>query len=76
MKLVRQMAEEHGITVLVVIHDLNLALRYCNKFLFVKEGEVYDYGDESVVTEKALLDVYGINASLITHDDKKFAIID
>ncbi len=75
MKLVRQMAEEHGITVLVVIHDLNLALRYCNRFLFIKDGEVYDYGDTSVVTEKALSDVYGIQSSLITHDNKKFAII-
>jgi len=76
MKLVRQMAQEHGITVLVVIHDLNLALRYCNRFLFIKDGEVYDYGDESVVTEKALMDVYGINASLVTYDNKKFAIIE
>jgi iron complex transport system ATP-binding protein len=76
MKLVRQMAQEQGITVLVVIHDLNLALRCCNRFLFIKDGEVYDYGDESVVTEKALLDVYGIKASLLTYDNKKFAIIE
>jgi iron complex transport system ATP-binding protein len=76
MKLVCQIAREQGITVLVVIHDLNLALRYCNRFLFIKDGEVYDYGDESVVTENALLDVYGINASLITYDNKKLAIIE
>lgn len=76
MKLVCQMAREHGITVLVVIHDLNLALRYCNRFLFIKDGGVYDYGDETVVTAQALQDVYGINASLIVHDNKKFAIIE
>ena len=75
MKLVRQMALEQGISVLVVIHDLNLALRYCNRFLFIKDSSVYDYGDGSVVTEKALRDVYGINASLGIHDNKKFAII-
>ena len=76
MKLVRQMAQARGITVLVVIHDLNLALRYCSRFLLIKDGEVYDYGNESVVTEQALLDVYGIQASLITHENKKFAIIE
>ena len=76
MKLVRHMAKEHGITVLVVIHDLNLALRYCNRFLFIKDGEVYGYGDESVVTEQALRDVYGINATLITYDNKKFSMIE
>lgn len=76
MKLVRNMAKEKGITVLVVIHDLNLALRYCNKFLFIKDGVVYDYGDESVITEKALKEVYEIDASLIEHDGRKFAVIE
>lgn len=76
MKLVREMAQEHGITVLVVIHDLNLALRYCNRFLFVKDGLVYDYGDQSVITQQSLRDVYGIDASIITHQGKKFAIIE
>ncbi len=76
MKLVREMAQEHGITVLVVIHDLNLALRYCNRFLFVKDGLVYDYGDQSIITQQSLRDVYGIDASIITHQGKKFAIIE
>lgn len=76
MKLVRTMAREKGITVLVVIHDLNLALRSCNKFLFIKDGLVYEYGDDTVITEKALSDVYGVSASIITHDGKKFAIIE
>lgn len=76
MKLVREMAQEHGITVLVVIHDLNLALRYCNQFLFVKDGLVYDYGDQSIITQQSLRDVYGIDASIITHQGKKFAIIE
>ena len=70
MKLVRSMAEETGITVLVIIHDLNLALRYCNKFVLVKDGTVYDFGDSSVITEKALRDVYGIEAKLIKTDDR------
>jgi len=76
MRLVRTMAAEKGITVLVVIHDLNLALRSCNKFLFIKNGLVYDYGDDTAVTEKTLADVYGVNASIITHNGRKFAVIE
>lgn len=75
MKLVKQMAEERGIIVLVVIHDINLALRYCNQYLLIKDGLVHDYGDDSIITEKALHDVYGIDASLIFHENRKFAII-
>lgn len=76
MKLVKQMAQEQGITVLVVIHDLNLALRYCNRFILIKDGLVYDNGDKSVITETALYDVYGIHTTLISHEDRKFAIVE
>lgn len=76
MKLVKQIAEEQGITVLVVIHDLNLALRYCNRFILIMDGLVYDYGDQSVITETALYHVYGIETTLISHQNRKFAIVE
>jgi len=75
MSLVKQIAKEREIIVLVVIHDLNLALRYCNQYLLIKDGLVHDYGDDSIITEKALHDVYGIHTSLIFHGNRKFAII-
>jgi len=76
MALVKSMAVEKGICVLIVIHDLNLALRYCDRFLFIKDSEVYDYGDISVVTEKALQEVYGIKASILQHEGKTLAVIE
>ncbi len=75
MRVVWEMAHEHGITVLVVIHDLNLALKYCSRFLFIKDGLVYRYGNETVVTEQTLEAVYGIHASLMSHNGRKFAVI-
>lgn len=65
---VRTLCKEASLTVLMVIHDLNLALRYCDKFLFLKDGEVYRYGDKSVITEELLEIVYGIPTRLITVD--------
>ena len=76
MRIVKEMAKERGIVVLVVIHDLNLALRHCNRYLFIKDGLVYDYGDSAIITEKTLQDVYGIRSTLMAHDDRKFAIIE
>lgn len=76
MHLVKQMAEENSFAVLVVIHDLNLALRCCNRFVMVRNGVVYDDGDADVITEQALRDVYGIQATLILHENRKFAIIE
>ena len=65
---VRTLCKEASLTVLMVIHDLNLALRYCDKFLFLKDGEVYRFGDKSVITEEVLEAAYGIPTRLITVD--------
>jgi iron complex transport system ATP-binding protein len=75
LALVRQLARERNISVLIVIHDLNLALRYCDKFVFIREGVVYRYGDASTVTSKTIFDVYGINAVVTEVNGKKTAVI-
>ena len=62
MKLVRQVADEKNITVLVVIHDLSLAMRFCDKFLLMKDGKVFIYGDKSVLTDGNIFPVYGMHA--------------
>ena len=62
MKLVRQVADEKNITVLVVIHDLSLAMRFCDKFLLMKDGKVFIYGDKSVLTDENIYPVYGMHA--------------
>ena len=62
MKLVRQVADEKNITVLVVIHDLSLAMRFCDKFLLMKDGKVFIYGDKSVLNDENIYPVYGMHA--------------
>jgi iron complex transport system ATP-binding protein len=75
LALVRRMARERNISVLIVIHDLNLALRYCDKFVFIKDGLIYRYGDASVITTETILDVYGINAVVTEVHGKRIAVI-
>ena len=41
MELVRQITKERGLTSLIVLHDLNLALRFCDRFLFLREGRAF-----------------------------------
>jgi iron complex transport system ATP-binding protein len=75
LALVRRMAQERNIGVLIVIHDLNLALRYCDKFVFISGGVVYRHGDASIITEKTIFDVYGIKAVVTEVSGKKIAVI-
>jgi iron complex transport system ATP-binding protein len=75
LALVRRMARERNISALIVIHDLNLALRYCDKFVFIKDGVIYRYGDASIITTETILDVYGITAVVTEVSGKKIAVI-
>lgn len=66
LEIIREIAKEENISVFIVIHDLNLALRYCDKFLFVKNGKVYAYGGKEIVTPGNIRAVYGISAAVET----------
>lgn len=75
MALVRQVAREQGITVLIVIHDLNLAVRYCDKFYFIKDRIGYSYGGLETVTQETIENVYGIHAEIAEVHGKKVVIL-
>ena len=76
MALVRQLAREQGFTVITVIHDLNLALRFCDKFYFLKAGRGYSYGGIETVTADTLAAVYGLRAEVVDVRGKKTVIIE
>lgn len=76
MALVQELAKERGITVIAVLHDLNLALRFCDKFYFLKAGEGCCYGGADMVTEDTLRRVYGIRTEIVNIRGKKNVIIE
>ena len=74
MALVRRIAREQGITVLIVIHDLNLALRYCDRFYFLKDRRGYSYGGIETVTADVIREVYGIRAQIAEFSGSRVVI--
>lgn len=55
-----------GAGVLVVMHDLNLALRYADHVVLMCAGRVHDQGPaEAVLTSKNLATVYGVAADVV-----------
>lgn len=75
MQLAVDIARTDGILVIVVLHDLNLALRYCDRFLLIKDGSVYSYGDHEIITEKAISDIFNVSASIITLNGQKLVVV-
>ena len=76
LKLVRSICHKDQITAIVVIHDLNLALRFCDRFLLLKGGEVFRYGDRSVLDGEALRQVYGVQAKVVEVEDRHMVLVD
>lgn len=64
MGIIRDIAAEDRICVVIVIHDLNLALRYCNRFLFIKNSHVYSLGGAETVNCDAIREVYGMDVTI------------
>lgn len=75
MKIAAGIASEDDMTVIIVIHDLNLALKYCDRFLLMHNGKSFDYGDVSVITSENIKAVYGVNAVITEVDGNKIVIV-
>ncbi len=57
-----------GLTVVCVLHDLNLALQYCRSLLMLADGGVAAWGPaDEVLSPRVIGDVYGVSAHLHRH---------
>jgi len=68
--MVRDICHKDNLVTIVVIHDLNLALRFCDRFLLLQNGRVHAYGDHSVLNRNTLMDVYGVHANVVEVEGK------
>ncbi|QSZ28177.1 ABC transporter ATP-binding protein [Aceticella autotrophica] len=63
---IRKLAQTEGRIVIVVVHDLNLASRFSEKLVMLKDGYIYAVGKpEEIITRDNIKDVYGVSASII-----------
>jgi len=64
--LIRRLCREQGIGVIVVLHDLQLASRYADRVMVLKEGRVLTAGPpERALTRDALLRAYGVDVDIL-----------
>ncbi len=65
LDLVRSLVQEKGLSVVMAIHDLNLAVRYCDQLVLLNRGKQVSAGTpEEVLTPENLHTVFGVDARL------------
>ncbi len=62
MHLIRNIVKKNHMAAIMIIHDLNLAIRHSDKFILMKQGMVYAVGDHEVITPENIKAVYNIDA--------------
>lgn len=67
LRIVKSIAYEHNISVAIVIHDLNLAIRYCDRFVFIKDSCVFSYGGIETMTPENIEEVYQIHTHIFEY---------
>lgn len=70
MKLLSELNQAHNIGIIVILHDLNLSLRYATHIIALKNGKVDFEGNASLLhNESRLSSLYDTPIKLISHPD-------
>jgi iron complex transport system ATP-binding protein len=57
-----------GKTVLIIVHDIRLAVKFCSRLVLIANGTIVDDGKpEKVITAENLKNVFGLNAAVYTN---------
>lgn len=64
---IRQVVREHQLAAVMTMHDLNMAFRFSDAFLFIKQGRVFCCGENTDLTSDMVRDVYGVSVDILRH---------
>jgi len=70
LSLVHRLSKDKGLGVVVVLHDVNMAARFCDEILALHSGRLIARGTpEAIMTPDCLQSIYGIAMGVMPHPD-------
>jgi len=68
LELVRGLNKQHGISIVMVLHDINQAIKYSDIIIVMKNGQIAAKGKpEEIITADLIRDIYNVNV-VVKHD--------
>ncbi|WP_336824510.1 ABC transporter ATP-binding protein [Sporosarcina sp. USHLN248] len=68
LELVRNLNKQHGISIVMVLHDINQAIKYSDVIIAMKDGRIAAKGKpQDVITAEMIKEIYGVNV-VVKHD--------
>lgn len=62
--IIKDIVKEKQISAVVTMHDLNLALRFADKYLMIHEGQVFSAGGQEIMTADNIAKVYDVSVAI------------
>ncbi|WP_292731099.1 ABC transporter ATP-binding protein [Methanoculleus sp.] len=72
--IIRQVTTDHDVAAVMTMHDLNMALRYADRFILLKDGAIHAAGSPDVVTPEAIEAVYGVHVTVERYNGFRFVV--
>lgn len=70
LALVHRLARERGVGSIVVLHDVNMAARFCDEILALHSGRLVDRGEPAAIMTPGRLEaIYGVAFGTVPHPD-------
>lgn len=75
LQLIRKLNQEYGITIIMILHDINQAIHFSDQVIGLKDGNVVADGNpDQVITTDSLRQLYGIDLNIATVNNQKFVL--
>lgn len=76
MSMVQNLTKEQNLTVIVSIHDINLAAMYCDQFLMLHQKKICALGTaQEVLTQQKIYEIYGVDTKIESIDGYRHMIL-
>ncbi|MDI7861578.1 ATP-binding cassette domain-containing protein [Rhizobiaceae bacterium n13] len=68
LSLVHTLSQERGLTVVIVLHDINLASRYCDEIIAMNSGRIVAKGAPAEIMNTGMLRrIFGVEIGVFSH---------
>ena len=75
MKILKNLAKENNLIVITILHDLNFAISYSDKILFLKNGKINNFGDtKKIIITSNIKEIFSVDIDIVQFKNKNYII--
>jgi iron complex transport system ATP-binding protein len=76
MNLLRNIVYDNGVTVIIVLHDINFAMNYADSLILMDKGQIAHYGSpESIRLNGIMSEIYGVPIEILLLNHSKYICV-